>query len=63
MSPRKAHGESTARKLEPAEIQNMILEARAVRSAMIADMLINGYHDVRTWFGNLVHSRHKVSGA
>ncbi|GJL89167.1 MAG: hypothetical protein DHS20C03_28760 [Minwuia thermotolerans] len=63
MSPRNAHGESTARKLEAVEIQNMILEARAARSALISDLLSSGYHDVRNWFGNLIHSRHNVSGA
>ena len=62
MSSRNAHGESTARKLDAAEIQNSILEARAARSALIADLLQSGYHDVRTWFGSLVHGRHHVSG-
>ncbi len=63
MSPRNAHGESTARKLEAVEIQNLILQARAARSAMISNLLISGYHDVRNWFGNLIHSRHNAKGA
>ncbi len=62
MSPRNAHGESTARKLETVEIQNLILEARAARSALIGGLLASGDHDVRNWFGNLIHGRHHVSG-
>jgi hypothetical protein len=62
MSPRNAHGESPARALEAAEIQNMILQARAARSALIAELLSNGYHDVRNWFGSLIHGRGHLSG-
>ncbi len=63
MSPRNAQGVMPARKLEAAEIQNRIMIARAARSAMIADLLSSGYHDVRNWFGNLIHSRHHANGA
>lgn len=63
MSPRNAYGVMPARKLEAAEIQNKIMEARAARSAMISHLLISGYHDARDWFGNLIHGRHHASGA
>ncbi len=63
MSPRNAYGAMPARKLEVAEIQNKIMEARAARSALISSLLISGYHDVRDWFGTLIHSRHHANGA
>lgn len=63
MSPRNAYGVVPARKLEAAEIQNRIMEARVARSKMISHLLISGYRDVRGWFGNLIHGRPHVTGA
>lgn len=63
MSPRNVHGEMPARKLDSAEIQNLIMEARAARSKMISHLLISGYHDARDWFGNLINGGRHPSGA